>query len=325
MEYTIDIIRRYKDMPDLACRSFFHSVVLFRIIENTPGQTPYMLVARDGNGRVAAHMLVTLRRRGSLVPPYLFTQGRVYGEGEYEEGVDREKIFGLMLCRLDQTLRRKMCLYIEFSNLSRKMFGYKQFRQCNYFPVQWMQINNSLHSASPEERVCERYARRIVNAAKMNVTVEEASSEADVRRFYRLLRAHNRFHFLNYLPRGRQFREMFSATDHCRLFMCRQHELVIGCCAVVYSEGNAYLWYYAAKGKTNPLLHPKTMLLWHSLKTAHADGCCHFYFMDAGLPFSHSHTRDFILGFGGKPVSSYRWFRFSIGWVNRMLSWFYRE
>lgn len=325
MEYSISIIRHSKDMPTLVCHNFFHSPDLFRIIEKTPGQTPYMLVATDDQGQVAGHMLVVLRRRGALMPPYLFTQGRVYGEGEYANEAERERIFGLMLNRLDQTLKRKLCLYIEFSNLSRKMFAYKEFRQCNYFPVQWMQIHNSLHSVSPEERLSEKFMKRITNATQLGVTVQEVKDEADVKRFYRVLHAHNRFRFLSYLPNERQFREMLSHKDHCRLYVCRQRDKVIGSGAVIYSGGDAYLWYFAAKSKVNPLLHPKTMLLWHCVKTAHLDGCEHFYFMDAGLPFSRSHTREFVLGFGGKPVSSYRWFRFSIRWINRLLSWCYRE
>ncbi|MCI6550209.1 MAG: GNAT family N-acetyltransferase, partial [Prevotella sp.] len=32
-----------------------------------------------------------------------------------------------------------------------------------------------------------------------------------------------------------------------------------------------------------------------------------------------------ILSFGGKPVAKYRWFRFSIGWINRILTWIYKE
>ena len=325
MEYSITIIRHSADMPALVCRNFFHSTSLFRIIEKTPGQTPYMLVATGPDHQVAGHMLVVLRRRGALMPPYIFTQGRIYGEGDYEEDVEKEKIFGLMLARLDQTLKRKLCLYIEFSNLSRKMFGYKELRLAHYFPVQWMQIHNSLHSISPEERLTEKYVKRINNATRLGVTVEQVTDESGVKDFYRVLRSHNRLRFLSYLPAERQFREMVHVSDHCRLYVCRQHGKTLGSGSVIYSDGDAYLWYYAAKGKVNPLLHPKTMLIWHAVKEAHLRGCAHFYFMDAGLPFSRTRSRDFIMGFGGKPVSSLRWFRFSIGCVNKLLSWFYRE
>ena len=96
----------------MQCHDFFHSDVLFRVVESTPGQRPYMVIAYDG-ANIVGHMLVMLRRRGSFFPPYLFTQGRVYGEGEYSSDCDREAIFGIMLQHTVRKLRRDLCLYIE--------------------------------------------------------------------------------------------------------------------------------------------------------------------------------------------------------------------
>ena len=67
----------------MSCKNFFHSIELFVMLEHTPGMKPYMVVVKDDTGNVQAHMLTILRRRGALFPPYIFTQGRSYGEGEY--------------------------------------------------------------------------------------------------------------------------------------------------------------------------------------------------------------------------------------------------
>ena len=107
------IVSRSEDLPRMQCRYFFHSPELFRITEKTQGQKPYMVIAYDGS-LVIAHMLILLRRRGSLFPPYLFTQGRAYGEGEYLSGYDKETIFGLMLRKIVKKLSVGICLYIEF-------------------------------------------------------------------------------------------------------------------------------------------------------------------------------------------------------------------
>ena len=50
----------------------------------------------------------------------------------------------------------------------------------------------------------------------------------------------------------------------------------------------------------------------------------HFEFMDAGLPFKKFGYRDFILGFGGKQMSTRRWFRFRWTWLNKIVCWLYR-
>ena len=49
------------------------------------------------------------------------------------------------------------------------------------------------------------------------------------------------------------------------------------------------------------------------------------YFLDAGLPFKRNPMREFILNFGGKQVSEYRWFRIQFPWVGRLMDWFYNE
>ena len=51
----------------------------------------------------------------------------------------------------------------------------------------------------------------------------------------------------------------------------------------------------------------------------------HIFFLDVGLPVPHSPFRDFILSFGGKPVSTYRWFNLMPSWLNAIASRIYRE
>ena len=134
----VSIISNSKELPQMTCNNFFHSVELFGIIERSSAQSPYMAVATTDEGIVVAHMLATIRRRGSLMPPYLFTQGRIHGEGDYEPTcTDKEKVFGMMLKAITRKFRRKLCLFVEFSDLSQKMFGYRYFRKEGYFCVNW--------------------------------------------------------------------------------------------------------------------------------------------------------------------------------------------
>jgi hypothetical protein len=110
-----------------------------------------------------------------------------------------------------------------------------------------------------------------------------------------------------------------------QLSLTRYRNHVIGCSAVVFSHGNAYLWYAAFRRKSFAFVHPDVLTIWHAIKEAHRQGYDHIFFLDVGLPFRKNRFRDFILRFGGKPVSTYRWFRTSIGWLNKLLSWIYRD
>jgi hypothetical protein len=114
---------------------------------------------------------------------------RILGEGSYQQDSD-EQLFGMMVHALTERLQRK-ALYIEFSNLSHKMFGYGSLRSNGYFPVRWMSIHNSLHSRTPEERITTKLLTRIKTAQQRGITTKEVETEEEFRAFSKLLRHHN--------------------------------------------------------------------------------------------------------------------------------------
>jgi hypothetical protein len=323
---VIHIISKQKDLPELDNSNFFHSRQLFEIVKQTPRQRPYMVVATASDGRVLAHMLATVRYRTLWVPPYIYTHCRILGEGVYtynHEGYSEYELFGQMLNALRSHIGYHV-LYIEVSNLSEKMFAYRELKQQEFFPVRWMSIHNSLHSHAPEERLSKKMLKRIEKSYSRGVITDEVKDEADFKAFSQLLHKHNRLKPKRYIPKDDFFRGM-RKLGNARLFVTRYHEHIIGCSAVVYSEQQSYLWYTAFRRKTYITLHPDEVTLWHALKDAYDRGYEHMYFMDVGLPYSKNSYREFILRFGGKPVSTYRWFRCNIKWINSLLSWIYRD
>ena len=324
-ELRTTIYRNTKDLPALDDSNFFHSSRLFEISRQASRQKPYMVVVTDGEGRLVSHMLGIVRYRTFLFPPFLLIHCRVLGEGVYyhDEDYPRDQLFGMMLESLTRLLNNRT-LYIEVSNLRQKMTGYRQLKQQQYFPVNWMSIHNSLHSHAPEERITEKLQKRIDNARTKGVTTNEVTSEEDFKAFSKLLRKHNLLKPKRYIPDDLFFRKIMEGDDG-RLFVTKYHQRVIGCAAVVYSEENAYLWYSAFRRKSYMTVHPDVMTIWDTMQDCYQRGFQHMCFMDVGLPFSKNPFRDFILRFGGKEQSTFRWFRFSIRWVNRLLKWFYRE
>lgn len=311
----------------LLTENFFHSPQLFQLCRNTPRQKPYLVTAEKADGHVAAQMLAVVRYRSSWFPPYLYRHCRVLGEGIYEDENERQELFGLMLRALTERLGRWI-LYIEFSNLSQKMMGYRQFRECGYFPVRWMSIHNSLHSHTPEERLTEQMLRRIKQAYERGIVTDEVQTDDDFKAFMKLLRHHNWTKPKRYIPADEFFQGLRMDTNGCkhgRLFLTRYRGHVVGCSAVAYSQQQAYLWYAAYRRKSFVWLRPDELTIWHAIKSSHEQGYEHIFFMDVGLPFQKNAFREFILRFGGKPTSTYRWFRCSIGWINKLFSWFYRD
>ena len=319
------IITDQKDLPQLDNGNFFHSRQLFEIAKKTPRQKPYMVVVQSGEGKVMAHLLAVVRYRTSWFPPYLFMHCRLLGEGvfSYEhEGYSDSMLFGFMLDALKSKLSNRV-LYIEISNLSHKMFAYRELKKRQFFPVHWMSIHNSLHSHTPEERISQRLQKHINTAYSKGVVTDEVKEDSDFKAFMMLLKHHHWLKPKRYIPDEKFFLQM-KQEGHGRLYLTRYHDHIIGCSATAYSQQNAYLWYMAFRRKSYAMLHPDELTLWHAIKDAHARGYQHIYFLDVGLPFSRNPYREFILRFGGKPVSTNRWFRISIRWINALLRRIYR-
>ena len=313
--------------------NFFHSPQFFALCQQTPRHRPYMVTLADDDGNLMAQMLAVVRYRSSWFPPYYYMHCRILGEGVYKE--NSGEAFEQMLNALTAKLGPRM-LYVEVSHLSHKMFGYRQLRAARYFPVRWMSIHNSLHSRTPEERISASMRQRINNAYERGVITDEVKSEDDFKEFMKLLRHHNWLKPKRYIPADEFFhsfsglppvdaKEKIQLPEDGRLYLTRYRNRVVGCSAVVYSNHQAYLWYAAYRRKSFAWVHPRELTIWHAIKDAHSRGYEHIFFMDVGLPFRKNKFRDFILRFGGKPVSTYRWFRCSIKWINSLLSWIYRD
>ena len=317
------IYTKTEGMPKLQEGSYFHSRELMEICEAAPRQRAYMVVVTNESGQELSHMLGIVRYRTLLLPPFLLIHCRILGEGVYSNEAQKDELLGEMLGALTRKLDNRV-LFIEVSNMSQKMMGYKQLRQAGYYPINWMSIHNSLHSHAPEERITEKLQRRIDNAHQRGAKTEIVSTEEDFKAFQKLLRKHHILKPKRYIPDEIFFRKVMEGTGG-KLFVTKYHGRVIACAAVAYSEGDAYLWYSAFRRKTYHKLHPDTIVIWDVMKHAHQNGYKHMRFMDVGLPYGKNPFREFILRFGGKEQSTYRWFRFSIRWVNRLLAWLYRE
>ena len=307
----------------LRSENFFHSPALFELATQTPRHRPYMVTVETDDGCIEAQLLALVRYRSSLFPPYFFMHCRVLGEGSYAPDAPREELLALMLEALRSKLDKRV-LYFEVSHLSQKMFGYREFRSQQFFPVRWMSVHNSLHSKEPSLRLQEKTREHIAQAYQRGVETIELSTERDFKAFSKLLHHHNWLKPKRFVPHDRFFRGILQ-NENGRLFVTKYKNHVIGCSVVVYSERQAYLWYSAYRRKSFVWLHPAYVTIWHAIQDSYQRGYEHIYFMDVGLPLRRNRFRDFILSFGGKPASTYRWFHCSIGWINRLFSWLYRE
>lgn len=174
-----------KDIPELPGTNVFHSTDLFRVLEQTPGYRPVLLVAFEGDKPIGKLLCIT-RRNFRLLG---FTEKTyVYGVGEYfNTERKREEIFNELLTYFT-TLYKEESFLLEFRNLEEPLFGYRYFRQNGYFPVRWLRVRNSIHHEQLDKWMSASRKRQIARGLRNGASIEIASSLEDIRAFFMMLK-----------------------------------------------------------------------------------------------------------------------------------------
>ena len=314
--------RRGSTLPPLPGNLLPHSSQLFHVYAQTPGYEPILIVA-SVDERPVAKLLAVVRHSVRLFPPSFIKRCEVYGTGEYfDNSIPQDELFGQMLEHLTGKVLED-CFLIEFRNLSTALTGYKHFRRNGYFALNWLRVYNSLHSQSPEERIEPKRMRQINRATRLGVTLKTAETESDTDAFLQMLRRNYSSKLRKHFPDLQLFR-LLQAKGIARVFIVKYKNKVIGGSFCMYSDDTAYLCFSGGLRKTYAWLHPGVMAVWAAIQDAYIRGYRHIEFADAGLPFKKTGYRNFILSFGGKQVSTRRWFRFRWTWLNRLAGWLYR-
>ncbi len=322
MPINLNAYKNGNDIPDLMGNDIFHSKKLFMIYEATPAYTPYMVVATDENGSIVSYLLATIRKSKFIIPPFFIHRCEVYGKGVYlNSKYQTEYLFELMLHFLTKKIHRQAFL-IEFRNLGNALWGYKDFRENDYFPINWLRVRNSLHSQkTAEERFSPSRIRQIKKGLKNGAVVEEAKAE-DVYEFARLLHKFYSMNVRKHFPNIAFFinlEEHLIRTNEAKIFVVRYKGKIIGGSACIYSGDSVYLWFSGGMRKSYSMQYPGVLAVWAALKDGFDRGYNHLEFVDVGLPFRKHGYRDFVLRFGGKQSSTRRWFHFKWNWLNKLL------
>ena len=309
-------------VPELPGTNTFHSAELFHIYEATPGYTPVLIVA-SVDDKPVAKLLAAIRTSVRLFPPGIIKRCEVYGTGEYlEENMDKETVFNDMLQRLTNEALRK-CFLIEFRNLDNAMFGYKAFRENRYFAVNWLRVRNSLHNPDMvEERFSPSRIRQIKKGLKNGAKVREAHGTEEIKAFAQMLHHVYSSKVRRHFPNRNFFQQLetqLMKEQQSKIFIVTYKGKIIGGSACIYSDDSAYLWFSGGMRKSYALQYPGILAVWKALDDAKERGYRHLEFMDVGLPFRKHGYREFVLRFGGKQISTRRWFHFRWEWLNRML------
>ena len=306
----------YETLPQLPGKNVFHSVGLFRILEQTPGYNPFMLVAFDGDTPIGK-LLCVIRKSN------FFRKCVVYDCGEYfNTEIRHDVIFDELLSYF--TNRNKDSFFVlEFRNLSEPLFGYRYFRQNGYFPVKRLRVINSIHHSTIDKWMGASRKRQIQQALKNGAVMGTADNKIEVQEFFRMLRNYYTSKIFKYLPEIEFFNSLLENRDKYgeigKIFTVSYNGKIIGGSCCLFSDDTVFLLFSGGMRKSYPLLYPGVLAVWKAMLYSREKGYSHFEFIDAGIPFKKYGYRDFILRFGGKQLSTRRWYRLKWGWLNRLM------
>lgn len=311
-------------LPALVKGIYFHSEEFFRLLENSSGITPVMLVAYEGEEELG-HMLAMLKSDKRIIPPGIFRWCSIYSEGVYSEKCScRNTLFDHFMQRLIKSLDIRY-MFIEARYIIDSRATYRTFSRFEFVPRNDIRIYISLHSRNPEERLSRAYRTHIRRATERGAICSQATSAEEIKEGMRLMKKYYASKIARYFAPTALLQKIVlgntGTSPDARMFVVRNREgKMIGCSICLYTEERAYLLYSCGLRKSHPLLYPGIMAVWAAIKDAYERGVPHFEFAVSGAPLRKNiGFRNFLLNFGGKQVSTIRWYRYRWRWINKIL------
>ena len=320
----IDTYTNSKELPPLLEGSILHSTEMFRSIEKRRNSTPYMLVARDGEGKEVAHILIIRTIRFHILPLTFSCRYTINGEGAYSPECNREEIFSHFIDKITETFTSSYSV-IEIQNIEDSRFAYGTLSKHGFTPFRDQRIYISLHSKAPQERLTRSYKAHIRKAESNGVTFRRATSNEEIQEALHLMRNYYMSKTRHRLPDSRALQEILHDTcgnlsEKAKLFIVSYKEKIIGSSICLYDKERANLAYSCGLRKSYPMQFPGIMAIWAAITDAHSNGYAHFEFLEArGLSTFHAKFINTLLNYGGKQKGTVRWYRFKWNWLNKIL------
>lgn len=314
----IDLYTRIEELPTLLPGSIQHSARMFSILSDSHSSKPLMMVATE-QGKELAHIIIIKRRGIKILPPVAGSWFTIYGEGTYCNGCkNREEIFSKFIEKLFDIFDI-FNSYIEIKGIEDPRFAYSTLSRHNFVPIRDHRIYISLHSKAPVERLTRGYRNNLRKSKERGTTYREATTACEIEKGVQLLKKHYRTKIHRSLPSCHIMRGLL-ADERQRMFIVEYRGKIIGCSVCTYSNNKAYLIYSCGLRKSHPLLYPGIVAVWAAIEDAHTRDYSHIEFLESRtLTGMRSGYKNFLLNFGGKQVSTLRWYHFKWNFINKIL------
>ncbi|MDD2512513.1 MAG: GNAT family N-acetyltransferase [Proteiniphilum sp.] len=320
MGFSVKTYYHKQELPPLEEINFFHSPSSFDHYSHIPACTPFMLIAYDNERPVAALFAIIIRKNrflhNSLFRRCILSQPPSF----FEKNLSQIELFDLLITHLVKEVKNKVFL-IRYENLGNAIFGYKGFRENQFYSVKCINIRNSLQRKRKIwDQLTASRKNQVNKALRKGVKMEDLQSDADLPEIYRLIRDTNHKKIRRRFPPYPYFENFFHhyvKKGKGKIMLTRYQGKIIGGAILGFEKkSTVYCLYYWGKSKRYKLLYPTIFTLYSAMKQSEEAGFLYFDFMDVGFLNKNTGRSHFLLQFGGKQRATRRWYRLNWGLLN---------
>jgi hypothetical protein len=327
MAFSVQTYYHKEELPPMDETNFFHSADSFDWYCHIPAYTPFMLVAFN-DGKPVAALFAIIARKNRLLRHSLFRRCIISQPPSFfGSDLPQIELFELLITRLVEEVRHKVFL-IRYENLGNAIFGYKGFRENQFFSVKWINICNSLQRRRKIwDQLTPSRKNQVNRALKKGVQMVEVTSDDELPEIYRLIRVTNQKKIRRRLPPYLYFENFYRhyvKEGKGMILLTRYQGKIIGGAILGFEQKEkVYCLYYWGKSKRYKLLYPTIFTIYSAMKRSEDEGFHYFDFMDVGFIHKNSGRSRFLLQFGGKQKATRRWYRLNWGLLNFFANRFY--
>lgn len=208
-----------------------------------------------------------------------------------------------------QTMKHRS-IYIETRNLNDYSRWRQSFEACGFQYVPHLNFHQDTSSVKAVDSHLNRTRKRHVRVGlRDGATLEQATTEAEVAEFYRILTHLYRHKVKKPLPTQEFFLQL-AHQPMAKILTVNYQGHVIGGMAYIELPGKVgYEWYVCGMDDTYKNLYPSELATYAGLRCAVQSGCPRFDYMGAGKPGESYGVRDFKAQFGGTLVEHGRFLK----------------
>ena len=292
-------------LPAVDGTNIFQQQAMFRFYRSLKNYTPFFVFIED-NGEMLVSLLGVIIKEKNIYPSFLVSRCLIIGKAEFfSDKISELSAYKLLLEEIDREFRHK-CLFIEFRHPEKNDELNVVFRENNYVYSPWYNVKNTLS----EDCISPAKKRQIKSGLKNGATIIEATTEAQVKSFYAILKQ-----LYSTIKKPLPPIEFFIRFlhDFCKkrkgvyLLIDFQGEIIGGIMCLFENEETIYEWYVGSNHKGHKTLYPGVLSVFSAIEYGRKNGFQYFDFLGAGQQNTAYTVRDFKLTFGGKLEETSRW------------------